>query len=100
MVTRKHQYIELNDLLMWLEMQIRNCADPDDRKLLQKITRKLITFPKADVREVIHAEWKCVQTRSLLTNEPMRIHYCSHCKTVGNPNKDYCCECGAQMHTT
>ena len=93
------QYIELNDALMWMEMQIRNCADPDDKKVLQKVASKLITFPKADVRENIHAEWVSIQSPNLITGKPMLIHYCSHCKTVGNPNKRFCSECGAQMTT-
>lgn len=89
-------YANKEDLIMYLDQQIR-VAKGDGKKALQDVIKKVIAMPAADVRTNTRGHWQKAEVRSMFDGKGVSFWYCSNCRTIGEPHKRFCCECGAIM---
>ena len=77
------RYIDVNDL--FIELNRRKIP------FIADVNCAILTTPKADVAEVIHAKW--------IINSDGYYPYCSNCKNEPENGimSNYCPDCGARM---
>lgn len=90
------QYINKGDLIRWLDGEIKQ-ATKENKKALTALAQKVITMQEADVRKNEHGFWQRSECRSMFDGKGIVVWHCSCCRTVGQPHKRFCSECGALM---
>ena len=92
------KYIDTAPVIDWLDDGLKSDVSEDTKEAYRQVAAMLILdIPAAKVRDDLTAIMETREIGTLVNRISTTFHYCGNCRTVVQPEDNYCKRCGARF---